>query len=292
MHNRRAFTLIELLVVIGIIAVLVGLLLPAVQQVRETALRITSTNQLKQIVLATHHFADAHNGKLPNVNGEPKTENPNQSLLFALLPYLEEDNAYRVYADYWKNSQAAFRQAVPIFISPADPTIGSKYVYGTVALASYAANAQVFTGSPGLPWTFQDGTSNTIAFAEHYAGACGSVTFEYSLFEPEPSFSHRATFADGGPKVDRHRNCGDNWPVTSGWPPTSGPAWGKTLTFQVRPSPVLTACDPSLANTPHRSGMLAAIADGSVRVLSPGMSPATYWGAVTPAGGEVLGNDW
>ena len=49
---------------------------------------------------------------------------------------------------------------------------------------------------------------------------------------------------------------------------------------------------PSIAQTPHSAGMLVALADGSVRTLAPSMSPATYWGAVTPNGGEALGSDW
>jgi hypothetical protein len=61
-------------------------------------------------------------------------------------------------------------------------------------------------------------------------------------------------------------------------------------TFQLRPS--IAECDSRMAQSPYASGMLAALADGSVRTLSRGMSPATYWGTVTPSGGEILGLDW
>ncbi len=105
---------------------------------------------------------------------------------------------------------------------------------------------------------------------------------------------HRAAFADAGPVVWNYNPSEKNiqkdaYPITSGNPPTTvGSIPG--LTFQTAPR--LADCDPRLAQTPHYSGMLVTLADGSVRTLAPGMSPATYWGAVTPADGEVLGNDW
>ena len=61
-------------------------------------------------------------------------------------------------------------------------------------------------------------------------------------------------------------------------------------TFQTRPA--LQDCTHVVAQTPHPSGMLVALGDGSVRGLSPNMAEATFWGAVTPAGGEILGVDW
>jgi prepilin-type N-terminal cleavage/methylation domain-containing protein/prepilin-type processing-associated H-X9-DG protein len=94
MKQRRAFTLIELLVVIAIIAVLIGLLLPAVQKVRETANRLTCTNNLKQIALAYHNYHDSHDG-FPFSASNSMTAPAGWGIY--ILPYLEQDPLYRSY---------------------------------------------------------------------------------------------------------------------------------------------------------------------------------------------------
>jgi len=69
-------------------------------------------------------------------------------------------------------------------------------------------------------------------------------------------------------------------------------AIGPGSKFQVQPAPFLGNCDPTRASTPHAGGIQVGLADGSVRTLAQGMSGDTWWAAVTPRGGEVLGSDW
>jgi prepilin-type N-terminal cleavage/methylation domain-containing protein len=281
--QRSAFTLLELLVAIAIVAILLGLLLCAIQRVREAAIRLESMNNLKQIVLATHNFAHARNGRLPSIDGNLHSANPGQALFVALLPFVEAGN---IQAGDGESPEVKYPNR-RLFLSPADPSITG--IIG--GLSSYAANAQVFHGSPGLSWTFQDGTSNTIAYAEHLAEACGDLAYFFYFQRDVHPIVHRATFADGG-SIDDRANCGDDYPETTGNPPVSRAGYGGHQTFQVAPFPVRTKCNPKLAQTPHTSGMLAAFGDGSIRTLAPSISETTYWGAVTPAGGELLGNDW
>lgn len=289
-RERSGVTLVELLVVTAIIAVLIALLIPAVQRVREAAARAQSMNNLRQLALASHHYADANRGYFPNIAGiNGLTRTMEISLFGGLLPYIEQGAAFAAFRAKYPpgpNGSLSFGSdfVVDLFISPSDPTVPSN---PGISVSSYAANALAFTHHTQLNRSFRDGTSNTLAFAEHYAMYCADTRFEWISFQvytlPVTIDGIRTirppTFAD--------RKAGDVYPVNAGGqsrPSVPG------LTFQAAPR--IEDCNPRLAQTPYRSGMLVALVDGSCRSLAPNMSPATYWSAVTPAGEEVLGTDW
>jgi prepilin-type N-terminal cleavage/methylation domain-containing protein len=168
---RPAFTLIELLVVIAIIAVLIGLLLPAIQKVREAAARSQSQNNLHQMGLAVHDVASASNGALPPSYGAFPLTGPTGSFFCHILPYVEQDT---VYNQYNPGAGGAFDGAVPVavktYIASGDPTNLS-----SSNLTSYASNSSVF-GAIGanMPATFVKGTSTTVILMERYAQAGGN----------------------------------------------------------------------------------------------------------------------
>jgi prepilin-type N-terminal cleavage/methylation domain-containing protein len=297
------FTLIELLVVLAVISVLVGLLVPAVQQARKAAARAQSLNNLKQQALALHLFHDA-NGTLPPLmvtvyqEGGPVTS-PGPTTHWQLLPYLEQGNLVARYGTgvppYGPNNPEPLDFLSPHTTFPVavllDPTDPSAALLGFTP-CSYAFNPQVAgTGWHGtFYWIDQrfaptvfgpidpplfpvlgsflavtDGTSNTILLAQRF-NYCGTVPVWYGRNLSEFPMCWRALYApDLLPQfgVTAHTNA--NGGGTGG-------------------------CIGGAAQTAGTS-ILVALCDGSCRSVSAGVAGAVWFAASTPAGGEVLG-DW
>lgn len=283
---RKAASVVEVLVVAAIIATLLGILLPAVQKIREGAGVAQSLNNQRQISLAFHGLAGQNGGKLPAIiygfrcyqQGVPQT---------LILPHLDPLAAGRVAAadEWWLRSEIP----VPTYISPLDPSMmapnpaytkfeGRDYDPRTLSLSSYALNAQFFFSYPTMT-SATDGSANTAWLAEHYAGNCGGVSFRYDIvgaYGPSLSWGHvqPATFAMA--RSMGRPSPGDHLPENVG-----------DVTFQVRPS--LADCDPRQPNAPTARGLTVGMADGSARIIAPGVRPDVFWAMVTPAGGEVPG---
>jgi prepilin-type N-terminal cleavage/methylation domain-containing protein/prepilin-type processing-associated H-X9-DG protein len=317
--RRLGFTLIELLVVIAIIAVLIALLVPAVQKVRDASARADCSNNLKQIGLAVHAISGVMKYLPPAAAPDGWTAttlaaNPyngyNWTCLAWLLPYIEQDALYKKLtkgdAHNPPGQYCGGQYMVPVqtYLCPSDPSTdpNTGLSYTTAggadgfAVGNYAYNYLCFGNPTGnnsansidagciqgrsqLGTTFVDGLSNTIFFTETY-GSCGSSG------DPGSGSTAASLWADSTTPAWRAmfcQNTADRSIQTEGYT--------QCAMFQVQPQ-MFHTCDPSRAQSPHGGGINCLLGDGSVRFIGADIDPTTWANACDPRDGNPLDPDW
>jgi hypothetical protein len=295
MQRRFGISLVELLVAIAILTILIGLLLPAVQSVRNASIRLRSQNNLKQLALGTHHFATNNDSQLPRwvrvIAYSPQVidvPGPIPPMRLRIDPDSSTVNPIGLYKSL---RDGGLIEDAPLLLSPADPTYRPQDIAtqntGVVFQlpiylgdCSYPANGMVFCKPSNLNSSFPDGLSETVMIAERLAN-CGedyaSQTGTWLIETEGPGTWRRATFADEWYPLDAR-------PISNAGQTTSSVA-GKAF----KTNATFGNCDKSIPNSPH-SSMQTAMMDGSVRAIRGGMSAELFWSFVTPAGGEVIVN--
>jgi prepilin-type N-terminal cleavage/methylation domain-containing protein/prepilin-type processing-associated H-X9-DG protein len=298
-RHRPAFTLIELLVVIAIIAILIGLLLPAVQKIREAANRMKCSNNLKQIGLGLHNYESSY-GHFPAA-GMTTPAPQGHSIHTYLLPFIEQDNVYKLIqinksvvdpANLPAGGNTAGNTKIPIYMCPSAPNRTANYVAaGTLPAASGATQLGVTdyavlngigspfsdllpsgtpTGQTGLLRTDQtstfadmsDGTSNTIVFAE-----------DAGRIERYVKGRRQSGFVSGGAWADF-----ESYYYVHG--------------LGAEPGCTINCMNDNEIYAFHSGGANVLLGDGSVRFLRSTIAPGVLAATVSRAGGETIGGNF
>jgi len=316
LHGRRAaFTLIELLVVIAIIGVLIGLLLPAVQKIREAASRLQSANNLHQMGLAVANAANTNSGQMPPaLNVYPVGSTTTGNFFYHLLPFIEEGSVH-------DTLQALVTPTSPFAWAacPTAPAVYSIKTYnapsdvtnpGAGGYTSYAANGAVFRAGARYPDSFNPkGATKCVILFERYALNSTPAANQFSTSQGSPFTATNPSTQTGltshfwnGPNTTlpyldwgNSTNGGgfsDNWAFgcpTCGTGPFLYATNFTSATSTVAPAvyfpqfgvdPNTSAVEDAPNAFSTASGLQVALGDGSVKAITKSISP-TAWAIVT-----------
>jgi len=318
-HSRGGFTLIELLVVIAIIAVLIGLLLPAVQKVRDAAARTQCQNNLKNIGLAAIGYSTQFKGKLPPLTSAKDTSPVagayNGSIHYTLLPFLEAEAVFNggltafPLAATATTPPAVASQTLPFYSCPSDRTLSDGFpknrtqdYAATSYYANYALFGQVQSNSGDLPGykagDIPDGSSNTIMFVCNYGGRTGDEAGLWAL--PGAAFSGitpLGAYNDGKtattPQTYKYNAFFGFAPYKTGRAGATGmTGWNSLSVSSPAPTDASFLAFPAVTSN-HSQNVQTVMADGHVHTTGTGVGLTGTWAnAITPDDRTALGAEW